>query len=427
MLVFDQVRGEHSTGVAFVPKNDATPTVVKAVGTPDVLMDMNKFTKAMSGHHRALIGHNRFATVGKVNAQNAHPFTCGNITGVHNGSLRNYHQLDGHGDFAVDSNVLYNHIAKHGLTDAISKVYGAMALVWWNEEDETINFYRNSERPLFFATDTEQKIGFLASEDWMIYAAAGRNSIQTTQAKEVPVNTLFTLKLPKNSYEKLGQASATSIAQRVEMVYPTTYLGRQNSPKAQGADAGVGKPAQQKVTSLPKGVYVTYTGSSSKKIHGYEYAEFYEETSELGDDSREFVMPIHVFNNLPKQPHMGDTFLVDSNGTLREGENIYYTLSGLIDKFQFIDSGFNFTLKQTLDRASTNEGSPFTDADEQAGVYLDNKGQDIGEKAWMRKYGTCAYCNGDVSYHHGFKFNTQGGVYCDECISSPVTADILPR
>lgn len=427
MLILDQLRGEHSTGTAFISKSDDTAKVAKVVGGAVELMDTNSFTKLMAGSQRALIGHNRYATVGKITRENAHPFTCGHITGVHNGSLRAYGQLDGFGDFTVDSHVLYNHISKHGLADAITKTFGAMALVWWNEKESTLNFYRNSERPLFYAMTQDGQVGFLASENWMIWAAASRNDIKIGEIKEVPVNTLASLVLPKNTYSApLQKPSVTVIEPRKEPTY-TNYgaLGNVHGGGGQGnlLTTGTQSSTQNRqnqgsntAVSMPQGVYVTYA-TEMVDLHGYQYAVFYEET-EAGEKSRNFVIPKALFDK--KKIEMGDTFKCNATGFVRKDQEIYWMINTF--SMELVGTMFGFQLEKVLTPPAVED-----DQEEPEGPFLDNKGKEIGSTEWYRRYGTCGYCNGDVSHHEPFKFNTNGGAYCEECITNPVTADILPR
>lgn len=434
MLIFDQVRGDHSTGMASVPKSTAGPIIAKAIGAPSELFDTGAYTKALAGSHRLLLGHNRYATQGKVNKANAHPFTCGSLTGVHNGSLRNYTGLDGYGQFDVDSQVLYNHIANHGLRDALEHTYGAMALVWWDENKETLNFYRNNQRPLWFASTEDRQMGFLASEPWMISVAAARNSIKVSDPVEVADGQWYAMPLPKNTYGvPLVKPTTTYLPCRVETFTSTTsYLtgvtrGNVNGGAAQQTNAAprlFNPPAV-----LPKEVVVTYTGDM-KQINTFEYATFFEESVE---GSREFVLSKVLFDAIKVENGrgiaMGDSFRIDSTGYMRDNADrvrdpnrVYFLIHP--KKMELVGTNFEYTIGTTMgDTKVVEEDAPPFEEDK----YLDRNGKDIGQQAWERIYGTCSHCNGDVDHSEPYKFNTAGGIYCGECINDPVTADTLPR
>lgn len=155
LLFHDVVRGHHATGVAAIDTLKSTLTVEKkAVASPLFLEDKEVMENLFNFKHdfNIYIGHNRWATSGaKDDDNNAHPFVHGNIVGVHNGSLRNQRLLDDHAKFVVDSDNLYYHLNKNGLTDTVAKADGAFALVWFNRDENSLNFIRNDERPLCIA------------------------------------------------------------------------------------------------------------------------------------------------------------------------------------------------------------------------------------------------------------------------------------
>lgn len=195
MLILDSLRGEDSTGVAMVHMSGDI-SIVKEVGDPFVLLDSRRFIKSFASNHRVLIGHNRWATTGKINRANAHPFECGDLVGVHNGTLRNKWNIPNQALFDTDSEALYNHIDAVGLSDAMSIVAGAWALVWYNKEDNSVNFLRNQERPMWIATTEDGKSILWASEQWMINVAAQRNDIGKLKIKELKVDQWHKYILP---------------------------------------------------------------------------------------------------------------------------------------------------------------------------------------------------------------------------------------
>lgn len=443
MLVFDQVRGEHSTGVAVVSRANPSPKIAKAVGGATNLFDTKAFDKAMADVNRVCIGHNRWATVGAITTANAHPFQRGAITGVHNGSLSSYQDLEGWGEFAVDSEILYNHISEYGLADALQNCNGAMALYWWNEETQTVNIYRNSERPLYLARTKDDRVAFVASEAWMIEVACARQKTPVVlgNIEEVPIHKHIVVEIPSNYYQSLPTPTVTEVKGRPAPVYSYTgnaYAGnwanRQNNmqisnaassqsanvgpsakPEGQGSSSNVVTFRQPtvEVPTIPKEVLCTYY--ETRKIYDYEWALFSEV---VGD--REFVLPLAVAKQLGYG--IGDTVSGPCNGILYEPQNSGKTAER--NRFFKLDEK---KLKKELtpfSDAEDDEGKETADAD---GIpFLDQHGNALDRNSWYKRFGTCANCNGDVEHTGLFRFNQIGGIYCEECNTNPAVADALP-
>lgn len=185
------LRGIDSTGI-IVGDDKTYGTFKKAVNGADFL-DMKKAASLINsnGLNRPafMIGHNRAATVGSVNASNAHPFEHGSIAGVHNGTLRTYHRLDKNRDFGTDSEALYYNIStRPDLADVLGDIKGAYALVWYNSEENTVNIIRNDERPLAVAKVKDEDTVLWASEAGMLRWLAGRNGITLDHVMEPKAN-----------------------------------------------------------------------------------------------------------------------------------------------------------------------------------------------------------------------------------------------
>jgi glucosamine 6-phosphate synthetase-like amidotransferase/phosphosugar isomerase protein len=87
LFLLDFFRGPDSTGLAAV-RGDGNIHVSKLASHPIDLFDSARFKTALSGYNsKIFLGHNRYATKGKVNANNAHPYHYGDIVGAHNGTL----------------------------------------------------------------------------------------------------------------------------------------------------------------------------------------------------------------------------------------------------------------------------------------------------------------------------------------------------
>lgn len=193
MLVFDTVRGFDSTGIAFVPNFKNEVTVEKELYGPENLWSYGS-SQLLDGRgvpkvsHRVLLGHNRAATLGKVMKDNAHPFQFNGVTGVHNGTLEDWDDLERDEDglrFDVDSKALLKTIGDKGVEHAWKNYIGDTSLVWWDEKDETLNFARNEGRPMYLAWSLKGDVLFWASEAWMIRIAAMRNNVALREHKDV--------------------------------------------------------------------------------------------------------------------------------------------------------------------------------------------------------------------------------------------------
>lgn len=211
MLDVCQLRGRDSTGVVNV-KRTGEYVSAKALGPPSYLIDTLQYDRKIDvGFHKGLIGHCRHKTIGAVSIKNAHPFDIeeAGIIGVHNGTLKNERTLDGYEAGMVDSQALYLHLAQNGPENTFDRITGAWACVWYDSNDETFNFIRNDERPLWFTRSKDCKVLLWASELWMLYAAERKMDFWEGPEDEpekkyfrLPVNTLWSFKV--NNYKLNG-------------------------------------------------------------------------------------------------------------------------------------------------------------------------------------------------------------------------------
>lgn len=193
MLFIDMLRGMHSTGLLTVTMQNSVDTYKRAVEAM-TFMDTKKYGELLGKNNLAVLaGHNRHATKGGINHANAHPFVHDQIVLMHNGTLNSVANLTKHTDFSTDSEAIAYNMAQAEPDNArsvIEKLNGAYALVWWDGRDNTLNFIRNKERPLFYATDkelfAESKYFSWASELDMISMCHERHLDWLERYKRVP-------------------------------------------------------------------------------------------------------------------------------------------------------------------------------------------------------------------------------------------------
>jgi hypothetical protein len=189
LLFADTFRGPHSTGVMTHRKHNivgrppiTTIPVLKKEGiAPDFLRNWSWNNILRDGPDPAkytygdfYIGHNRYATQGAVNTENAHPFTHGNITLVHNGTLMDVSTLPDFAKFEVDSENICHSINKIGAKATIELLDGAFTLIWHDAKDDTLHIIRNDERPFHLARTANSWFG--ASEELMLKWILGRDT-----------------------------------------------------------------------------------------------------------------------------------------------------------------------------------------------------------------------------------------------------------
>lgn len=193
LLLCDTFRGAHSTGVMsgyHINGNDSVYVDKIAVDGPSFLKSEtwlnsksrlletvyvnNVVSKVLKTPH-FLVGHNRYATMGAKTTANAHPFSVGAVTLVHNGTLKNQSLLPDHTEFEVDSHNIAHAINKEGIEETLTKLHGAFTLIWHDARDNTVNIIRNSDRPFHLARTTSND-WFGASEEDMLMWILRRDS-----------------------------------------------------------------------------------------------------------------------------------------------------------------------------------------------------------------------------------------------------------
>lgn len=411
LLVVDALRGTDSTGIAVV-SSQFDVKIAKQVGNPYELFDTKSYDRALMGLNRVLIGHNRWSTVGVSNRANAHPFQYDHITGAHNGTLKNKGTLLNGNDFAVDSQALYNHIAKEGLKSAITKADGAWALTWWDANEKTINFLRNQERPLWMVRSDDGKTLFWASELWMLEGVLDREGIKYGDSHLVE----------KDFHYKIGINQMGELAQPIlqEMKGPPTYQGNylqhqgkaNNSPfthATAGTSTSTASATEPKKESRPVLSLVGQQKSSYNVPEGhYEF-----EIIATGRDK----FGAHYFKLLDWAFQEADIRLYYTRVPFDPDIAVGATIKGVIDKQSKIVDGKTYW---KVEAASVNWDDVAVDSEtvKETPIY-DHHNQEIDEVEFYKRYTRCCWCDEAVHPHQRHVLTTNGEALCAECCTAP--------
>ena len=181
-MVTGTVRGPHGTGYVYVQVDKSkTPDASQIWFHKDAVTgsEMPKIsTTGGKGGINLAFGHNRYATVGGVDASTAHPFDTPHVIGIHNGTLSFgwKDRMNASKKVEVDSEALMRCISHRGAKHALSNAKGAMAINFLDKKKGRLYMFRNSERPISYATTTTGTLVW-ASEAGMLAWLLERNNM----------------------------------------------------------------------------------------------------------------------------------------------------------------------------------------------------------------------------------------------------------
>ncbi len=268
-IIVDTFRGQHSTGLDYVDYSGNAEVYKKPVPGYD-FVHLPKYQEIIRDpeDYPFLIAHNRYATQGKINTANAHPFQHGAITGVHNGSLFAYRNLAIDEHFGTDSEYIIHALAYNNTEDVLKEIDGAFTLVWHDSLDNTLHVIRNSERPFYIAHIKDSETVFGASELEMLDLICYRNNLVIEESYQIKENCEFIFSVDDLHNPK-------TIEREVLPYYPITtsyggdycqYGGNSRSNPSTDADDGAVTGKYTRGT-LDRG-FIRYSGSSNSK-YGY--------------------------------------------------------------------------------------------------------------------------------------------------------------
>jgi hypothetical protein len=254
MLITDAIRGMDSTGVFSVNKS-GNAHYVKLAAHPFALFKTKEYiTWRQDLWHigKAIIGHNRKATTGSINNDNAHPFAFGPIMLVHNGYIENFRSLvhnrerDKHG-INVDSHAVAVLLAREpDPLKVIPELRGAFVLVWYNTKTKLMHFVRNTERPLSFCEGADGV--YFASERGMLSWLLKRRNNQATIAELKP-GTLLSINIEDGKWE----TKDVKVYEKDVKVYTTPSASAERRPVVTVDENGViQRTPAANVTPLPQ-------------------------------------------------------------------------------------------------------------------------------------------------------------------------------
>jgi hypothetical protein len=412
LLILDAVRGIDSTGIAAVGK-DAEVRVVKAVGNPYELLEHRMFKPTLNRANRVVIGHNRWATQGKVDRKNAHPFDFDNIVGAHNGTLKSRFKLLDHSMFQVDSENLFYHIEHLGLTDALDNMDGAWALTWWNREEESLNLLRNKERPLWVCYTKDEKQLFWASEKWMLEVSLGRAEIDVGKYEQLAEDMHYSVKVDHN-----GNLHKP-VAKYAPCTYVPQYVKHQQQHK--GFTRATGVVATETIGATKSSTTLTLVEKkSNEQMSSINTSNSYCQSRGV---RLELVCLATDSNGAPYVDCLDmDNPNVDVRIYYKKGDvitsNIGQKVSADIKDIRVNHKeGTYYKVARETVKKLIVETINVIDVGEGENLYRNHRNKLFTKFEFESAYTCCDLCSGYVDPDQPYKFATNGEAICHTCVS----------
>ncbi|HET8685653.1 MAG TPA: class II glutamine amidotransferase, partial [Methanosarcina sp.] len=276
LTFIDTLRGEDSTGV-FGVDNRGNVSIAKSAESAQSFLATEEFKKidrTMFSRGLALVAHNRKATRGSITDANAHPFWVNDeVVLVHNGTFFGEHKSLA--NVEVDSHALAHTIANHepdDLDGVFSKINAAYATIWYDVRDKSINFLRNSQRPLYFTQSAS--CWYICSEKEMLEFALKRHRVtapkdgfeyfqlkeNTVQKVTVKDNALVTKQITISGYKYTQSKSTKEVVEKdLEDSLEAYYAALSDRTKQHCAWTEHVEPAPAAKTTVLKLIHETKT------------------------------------------------------------------------------------------------------------------------------------------------------------------------
>jgi hypothetical protein len=413
------------------------------LGDPFSLFNDGKYEKGMRTVNKVMIGHNRYATSGGVNKAGAHPFDFDTLVGAHNGTISARYRLDDDKDFKVDSQALYHNIEKNGVKETIRRLGGtgnAWSLVWWDKLDQTLNFLRNKERPLWMCRSKDGKVLFWASEAWMLMAALNKANMEHGDLFTTDEDTHYALPIDNKGLMDKPRVEKV-VPDAVQVLLPQTHINKpqfipnkttQTSVSTSTNVVPLNKtPAASEVAATvgkSQGSGVNNSGLASDPSYLAAKDRTFEILCERmdGNGGRYLALfdPKEQFIDIRLYPCKADQYLFDM-----EGEDIigditefskadakalrgYYKVSPWTAKL-VIPSPEEGLLTKAFNAAISD------DSEDENQTTMDHRGKLITKKEFEMQYSSCNWCSSPLDFNDKNRFTTGGECLCPACAKDP--------
>jgi len=272
LMLVSNLRGSQGSGVVTYrsdkKKGDTSHYMfAKILGNGIDIVGMESYQNCVhKSRPSIIIGHTRAPTRGDAkDKKNVHPHIYGHICGVHNGTLTKVN-----GKYCAyntsDSAQFFERVAEVGIDEAMVGLEGAYAFVWFDTNQNTINFLKNDKRTLYFARpETYPSTLYWSSEYGMLAFIFGRQGIKMN-IEPVPNDTLITINVDKR-YQYVSGSDGWSERELKPVEVKHTHAPFTHSPTTMRRHSGSGATGTGTGIVTKKGNIDSKSGVSNTVIH----------------------------------------------------------------------------------------------------------------------------------------------------------------
>lgn len=230
LLYASALRGAHSTGIMWT--DGETNHMLKMATHPADFIFTKEYQNILVPNKiKGIFGHTRYATSGKINAKNAHPFKVKNrVILMHNGNVTKVIDSVAN-EFEVDSMALADALSREDPNKVFESFDGAVACIWFDNQNNSVNFYRNYQRPLNYTANGVTK--FIASEEQMLRWIVGRSQWQGQAAPVIKeLAPMHHMMIQLDSLDKVSE-------QKIDRKYNQSFFSESNRHSSKWPHYGV--------------------------------------------------------------------------------------------------------------------------------------------------------------------------------------------
>lgn len=324
LVYIDGLRGMDSTGVIKVSNDGTFLTLKGAVAGPNFLEEKQWETVRREAFTTgsALIGHNRKATKGTINDENAHPFVINDeFALVHNGTMLGDHTK--YAKVEVDSHAIAHYLHEHGVQGGVDELRAAYCLFWYDYRNKSVNVIRNPERPMCWM-ETKDAYYYASEAAFLDFVAKRHKLILLGEIQEQPeyVHSHFTLS------DKSWDVDSVAITKK-PFVHQS-HIPPHSTSKWGGSNEGWAFGFQNMGYDLESDP----VGTPNPKLQEYSYLKVVAENSKIFSPASEMEKALAASRKVDK----AHGILIDWNfvdfSDKSEGYHLYF--SSLDDEEPFI-------------------------------------------------------------------------------------------